>query len=163
MVCWVDQQFTFEVHWINKLIMDYGQWPEVYDLCHTFCTQKNPRTCQKSTRFSCNSRMSVGFLTRATCDKIWYLGTLPNVIVIVIVLSSYYVIALGESYDAARPGPQAGYQSTNLNLVVIWVQSLSVRQAFDRALAAWAQFKSPVRHSPMPGQESSSSNKALPR
>ena len=32
------------------------------------------------------------------------------------------------------------YQNTKLIVVVIWVQSLPVRQAIDQALAAWAQF-----------------------
>ena len=38
----------------------------------TLCKSESTRTCENCTCFSCNSSMSVCFLTRATCKKVWH-------------------------------------------------------------------------------------------
>ena len=45
------------------------QWPEVYDLCHTFfhVARLLKPTAMRESR---DSRMAVGFLTRATCKNV---------------------------------------------------------------------------------------------
>ena len=50
------------------------QWREVYDLCHTFLyveRVKKPTAMREShARIARDSRMAVGFLTRATCKNV---------------------------------------------------------------------------------------------
>ena len=61
------------------------QWPEVYDLCHTFLhvepVKTHTRPCKNNTRFTCDFCMEVIFLLEhcaKMCDKILYLGPLPG-------------------------------------------------------------------------------------
>ena len=54
---------------ISELKVGGRQWPEVYDCVTLFCTLRESENTL-CTRNACNSRMSVYFLTRATCKNV---------------------------------------------------------------------------------------------
>ena len=76
--CVLSSEVTVLFDWnLNALFLDSRQWPEVYDSCHTFLHVARVRkhTDMRElhafcVQFSCNSRMSVYFLTRTTCKNV---------------------------------------------------------------------------------------------
>ena len=59
----VKSRFLGSAHSEPSAFAKVRQWPKVYDLCHTFlhvARVKKP----------CDSRMAVGFSTRATCKNV---------------------------------------------------------------------------------------------
>ena len=54
------QSFISEHDYPTSTVLEHRQWPEVYDLCHTFlhvARVKNPRICENRTRFKKNTDM----------------------------------------------------------------------------------------------------------
>ena len=58
-----------------------GQFPKVYDLCHTFLhvvQVKNTLKCKNHTCLACDSLMSVCFFTLATCQTCYKINVVQN-------------------------------------------------------------------------------------